>query len=73
MNEPALVPNVESGPNAGNIYAMGMLDRAVIRVAIKLHRIENVVPVIEEMNAIQAHRAHARLNYDLSRRHFGPH
>jgi hypothetical protein len=31
---------------------MGMLDRAVIRVAIKLHRIENVVPVIEEMNAI---------------------
>jgi hypothetical protein len=56
MNQPLVIPNLETGTEIReHIQAMCSLYRRLIAVMLDVMRRIDVVPVIEEMHAIQSH------------------
>ena len=56
VNEPALVPNVEAGPNAGNVYAVRVFDRRFVGVVLQSHGVKDCPAVIDEMYVVPGHK-----------------
>jgi hypothetical protein len=55
VNEPAVPPDLEPATNAWHVYAMSMLDGSLVVILLELHRIDDVVALIDEMYAIPRH------------------
>ena len=56
MNEPVLVPHIESGTDARNIEAVRLFNRGLIAVVLRFMDSEDVITVIEEVHAVEWHR-----------------
>jgi hypothetical protein len=55
MNQPVLVPDVETGSDARDVETVRVFDRRLIRVVLHHRRVKNSVAVIDEMHAISGH------------------
>jgi hypothetical protein len=52
VNEPVVPPDLESATDAWHVYAMSMLDGSLVVILLELHRIDEVVALIDEMYAV---------------------
>jgi hypothetical protein len=56
VNEPLLVPEVETCPDARNIAAVRLFDRRLVSIALYLDRIKDPITVVDEVHAIAGQR-----------------
>ena len=56
VNEPLIVPDIKTGPDAGNIQTMSSLDRFIIGIVLNMLGRVDVAAMIHEMHAIEWHR-----------------
>jgi hypothetical protein len=55
MNEPVLLPDIETRPDTRNVESARMLDRRLICIVFHYRRVEDALAMIDEMHAILGH------------------
>ena len=56
VNEPLILPDIKTGPDAGNIQTMSSLHRFIIGIVLNALSRVDVAAMIHEMNAINWHQ-----------------
>ena len=56
VNEPLILPDIKTGPDAGNIQTMSGLDRFIIGIVLDVLSRVDVAAMVHEMHAIDWHQ-----------------
>jgi hypothetical protein len=68
MNEPVLVPDIETSSDARDVETVRMLDRRLVCIVFHHRRVEDALAVIDEMYAVSGHQGPEVIFRSASRR-----